>query len=81
MAIQISERHDARFFNSRHFIAYSLGDGLYTIVRSGILLLPNESHGEASAAGRPWNPEGFKGRAHRTGAGKLSLWCSTSGRR
>jgi hypothetical protein len=61
MPISIEERSFPRFFESRHFIATSLGDGRHSIVRSGILLLPNESRDDAEAAGRPWEPIGFKG--------------------
>jgi hypothetical protein len=60
MPIRISEGSE-RFFASRHFIAYSLGGGQYTIVRSGLVLLPNESSQEASQGGRPWDPTGFQG--------------------
>jgi hypothetical protein len=42
MAIFFSEASDSQFFTSRHFIAYSIGGGNYTIVRSGILLLKNQ---------------------------------------
>lgn len=61
MPIAIEERSFPKFFESRHFIATSLGDGRHSIVRSGILLLPNESSDDAAAAGRPWEPVGFKG--------------------
>ena len=61
MPISIEERSFPRFVESRHFIATSLEDGRHSIVRSGVLLLPNESREEAEAAGRPWEPTGFKG--------------------
>jgi hypothetical protein len=61
MPISIEERTFPKFFESRHFIATSLGDDRHSIVRSGVLLLPNESREEAEAAGRPWDPIGFKG--------------------
>jgi hypothetical protein len=61
MPISIQERAFPKFFESRHFIATSLEDGRHSIVRSGVLLLPNESREEAEAAGRPWDPIGFKG--------------------
>ncbi len=61
MPISIEERTFPKFFASRHFIATSLGDGRHSIVRSGVLLLPNESREEADSAGRPWDPTGFKG--------------------
>jgi hypothetical protein len=61
MPIAIEERSFPRFVESRHFIATSLGDGRESIVRSGVLLLPNESSDEAAAAGRPWDPVGFRG--------------------
>jgi hypothetical protein len=61
MPISIAERTFPKFFESRHFIATSLGDGRHSIVRSGVLLLPNESREDAEAAGRPWDPVGFKG--------------------
>ena len=61
MPISIEERTSPTFFTSRHFIATSHGDGRHSIVRSGILVLPNESRQEAEAAGRPWDPIGFKG--------------------
>jgi hypothetical protein len=61
MTIYISERDNTGFFRSRHFIAYPHGGGVYTIVRSGILVLPNESSEAARQAGRPWGPTGFKG--------------------
>ena len=54
MAIRLNERHSdaSRFFVSPHFIAYALGGGRATIVRSGIVRLPNETGGP---------PEGVKG--------------------
>jgi hypothetical protein len=61
MAILISERDNPEFFRSRHFIAYSIGNQRYTIIRSGIVLLPNESSSQAIHAGRPWTPNGFRG--------------------
>jgi hypothetical protein len=61
MPITISERGFPQFYVSRHFIAYSLGGGRHTIVRSGIVLLPNESGADAQNAGRPWTPSGFRG--------------------
>jgi hypothetical protein len=61
VSIYINESASPEFFYSRHFIAYSLGEGESTIVRSGIVLLPNESQEEAEAAGRPWARSGFKG--------------------
>jgi hypothetical protein len=61
MPISIEERTFPKFFASRHFIATSLGDGRHSIVRSGVLLLPNESREEAEAGGRPWDPIGFRG--------------------
>ncbi len=61
MPISIEERAFPRFFESRHFIATSLADDRHSIVRSGVLLLPNESRQEAEAAGRPWDPVGFRG--------------------
>jgi hypothetical protein len=61
MPISIEERTFPKFFTSRHFIATPLGDGRHSIVRSGVLLLPNESRQEAEAAGRPWDPIGFRG--------------------
>ena len=61
MPISIEERAFPKFFVSRHFIATSLGDGRHSIVRSGVLLLPNESREAAEAAGRPWDPVGFWG--------------------
>ena len=61
MPISIEERTSPKFFESRHFIATSIGDGRHNIVRSGVLLLPNESREEAEAAGRPWEPVGFRG--------------------
>jgi hypothetical protein len=63
MTIEINESGNPEFFVSRHFIAYGLGDQRYTIVRSGIVLLPNESQEEAAAARRPWSPNGFKGQS------------------
>lgn len=61
MSIWISEKADQEFVESKHYIAYPLGNGNHTIVRSGILLLPNESEQEAQAAHRAWTPSGFKG--------------------
>jgi len=61
LAIEINEVSSPEFFISRHFIAYPLGGGSYTIVRSGIVLLPNESQAEAEGAGRRWTPSGFRG--------------------
>jgi hypothetical protein len=61
MPISIEERTFPQFFESRHFIATSLGDGRHSIVRSGVLMLPNESREAAEAAGRPWVPAGFWG--------------------
>jgi hypothetical protein len=61
MTISIAERTFPKFFESRHFIATSLEDDRHSIVRSGVLLLQNESRENAEAAGRPWDPIGFKG--------------------
>jgi hypothetical protein len=61
MPISIEERTFPQFFTSRHFIAMSFSDGRHSIVRSGVLLLPNESREDAQAGGRPWDPVGFKG--------------------
>ena len=63
MAIEITENAvgNNQFLTSRHFIAYSIGGGNYTITESGIVLLPNESQGDAESAGRQWTPTGFKG--------------------
>ena len=61
MPITIEERTFPKFFESRHFIATSLGDDRHSIVRSGVLLLPNESREDAEAAGRPWDSVGFRG--------------------
>lgn len=67
MPISISERSSSQFFVSRHFIAYSLGGGRHTIVRSGIVLLPNESAADAGTADRPWTPNGFRGQSNWRG--------------
>jgi hypothetical protein len=61
MTIFIDELSSPEFFVSRHFIAYQISAGEYTIVRSGIVLLPNESQEQANNAGRTWGPNGFKG--------------------
>jgi hypothetical protein len=61
MPIEIDEVSSPDFFRSLHFIAYPLGGGSYTIVRSGVVLLPNESQPEAEAASRQWAPSGFRG--------------------
>jgi hypothetical protein len=62
MAIRLNERnshHTSNFFVSRHVIAYSLGGGRATIVRSGIARLPNEPEGPHNPFPTP--PHGFQG--------------------
>jgi hypothetical protein len=66
MPITIDERTFPKFFESRHFIATSLGDDRHSIVRSGVVLLPNESREDAEGAGRPWDSVGFRGVANQT---------------
>lgn len=61
MPITIVESASPQFFYSRHLIAYSLGNGRHTIVRSGVVLLPNESEEAAQEAGRQWARSGFRG--------------------
>ena len=61
MPILIREIDSPSFFLSRHFIAYPLEGGLNAIIKSGIVLLPNESSDAAREGGRVWNPNGFRG--------------------
>jgi hypothetical protein len=61
MSILIREIDNPEFFVSRHFIAYPLGGERYAIIKSSIVLLPNESSDAAREANRPWAPNGFRG--------------------
>jgi hypothetical protein len=61
MTIQINERSNPEFFVHVTSSHTRWGGGLHCIVRSGVLLLPNESAEQARAANRPWAPDGFRG--------------------